>query len=154
MSANRELLDIYVERYNAGDLDGVLDLYAEDSLQNMPDGSFTGKPAIRKRLAQELSGFSDVVHTVRSFIEEGDLFADEWTFEGTHTNPVPLPNGGELAPTGKRIQVAGMEVVQVPPAMMKDFQAKTAPLLDAFLKRVPASEKPVKAFLAEVKRSS
>ena len=47
-----------------------------------------------------------------------------------------------------------MEVVQVPPAMMKDFQAKTAPLLDAFLKRVPASEKPVKAFLAEVKRSS
>jgi predicted ester cyclase len=113
MSANRELLDIYVERYNAGDLDGVLDLYAEDSVQNMPDGSFTGKPAIRKRLAQELSGFSDVVHTVRSFIEEGDLFADEWTFEGTHTNPVPLPNGGELAPTGKRIQVAGMEVVQV-----------------------------------------
>ena len=31
---------------------------------------------------------------------------------------------------------------------------RTAPLLDAFLKRVPASEKPVKAFLAEVKRSS
>ena len=113
MSANRELLDIYVERYNAGDLDGVLDLYAEDSVQNMPDGSFTGKSAIRKRLAQELSGFSDVVHTVRSFIEEGDVFADEWTFEGTHTNPFPLPNGGELAPTGKRIQVAGMEVVQV-----------------------------------------
>ena len=48
----------------------------------------------------------------------------------------------------------GMEVVQIPPAMMKDFQARTAPLLDAFLKRVPASEKPVKAFLAEVKRSA
>ena len=37
--------------------------------------------------------------------------------------------------------------------MMKDFQAKTAPLLGCFLKRVPASEKPVKAFLAEVKRA-
>jgi hypothetical protein len=42
----------------------------------------------------------------------------------------------------------------VPPAMMKDFQARTAPLLDAFLKRVPAAEKSVKAFLAEVKRAS
>jgi TRAP-type C4-dicarboxylate transport system substrate-binding protein len=52
----------------------------------------------------------------------------------------------------KRLTDGGMEVVQIPPAMMKDFQAKTAPLLDAFLKRVPASEKPVKAFLAEVKR--
>jgi hypothetical protein len=47
-----------------------------------------------------------------------------------------------------------MEVVTIPPAMMKEFQAKTAPLLDAFLKRVPASEKPVRAFLAEVKRSA
>jgi TRAP-type C4-dicarboxylate transport system substrate-binding protein len=54
----------------------------------------------------------------------------------------------------KRLTDGGMEVVKVPPAMMKDFQARTAPLLDAFLKRVPASEKPVKAFLAEVKRSS
>src|SRR5262245_27227371 len=51
-----------------------------------------------------------------------------------------------------RLKEGGMEVVAVPPAMMKDFQAKTAFLLDAFLKRVPASEKPVKAFLAEVKR--
>ena len=29
MSAYRELLDRYVERYNAGDLDGVIDLCAE-----------------------------------------------------------------------------------------------------------------------------
>ena len=48
----------------------------------------------------------------------------------------------------ERLTDGGMEVVQIPPAMMKDFQAKTAPLLDAFLKRVPASEKPVKALLS------
>ncbi|KAB2853956.1 MAG: TRAP transporter substrate-binding protein [Bauldia sp.] len=54
----------------------------------------------------------------------------------------------------KRLKEGGMEVVDIPPAMMKEFQAKTAPLLDAFLKRVPASEKPVRSFLAEVKRSS
>ena len=47
----------------------------------------------------------------------------------------------------------GMEVVQMPPAMMAEFRASTAPLFDAFLKRVPASEKPVRAFLAEVKRT-
>jgi ketosteroid isomerase-like protein len=46
MSANRELLDRYVERYNAGDLDGVMDLYAEDSIQLMPDGTFEGRSAI------------------------------------------------------------------------------------------------------------
>src|SRR5207247_8019676 len=34
----------------------------------------------------------------------------------------------------KRLTDGGMEVVQVPPAMMKDFQGKTAPLQEAFLK--------------------
>ena len=30
-------------QYNAGDLDAVMDLYAEDAVQNMPDGTFVGE---------------------------------------------------------------------------------------------------------------
>ena len=52
-------------------------------------------------------------HTVRSFVEQGDAFCDEWTFAGTHTRPLPLPDGSELPPTGKRIEIAGMELVLV-----------------------------------------
>jgi len=113
MSANRALLDVYVQRYNAGDLDGVIDLYADDAVQKMPDGSFEGREAIRERLAQELPGFTDVHHTVRSFVEQGDAFCDEWTFAGTHTRPFPLPDGSELPPTGRRIEIEGMELVLV-----------------------------------------
>lgn len=109
MSVNSDFLDLYVARYNAGDLDGVLDLYADDAVQNMPDGSFTGRSAIRERLAQELNAFSDVNHTVRSFVGHGDAFCDEWTFAGTHTSPLLLPDGRELAPTGKRVEIKGME---------------------------------------------
>jgi len=110
MSINRDLLDRYVERYNAGDLDAVIDLYAEDAVQNMPDGTFTGRGAIRERLAQELNAFTDINHTVRSFVEQGEAFCDEWTFEGTHSGPLLLPDGSELAPTGQRVQIAGMEL--------------------------------------------
>jgi steroid delta-isomerase-like uncharacterized protein len=113
MSANRKLLDRYVERYNAGDLDGVMDLYAEDAVQNMPDGTFVGRDAIRDRLAQELIAFPDVNHVVRSFVEQGGAFCDEWTFAGTHTGSLLLPDGRELAPTGKLIEVRGMEYCQV-----------------------------------------
>ncbi|MGH3083136.1 MAG: ester cyclase [Gaiellaceae bacterium] len=113
MSTNRQLLDRYVELYNAGDLDGVMDLYAEDAVQYMPDGTFEGWSAIRERLALELDGFPDVTHTVRSFVEQGDAFADEWTFVATHTRPFVLPDGTELAPTGRRVEVKGMEFVQV-----------------------------------------
>ncbi|HEY7561043.1 MAG TPA: nuclear transport factor 2 family protein [Gaiellaceae bacterium] len=113
MSANRELLDRYVERYNAGDLDAVMDLYAQDAVQIMPDGTFEGWSAVRERLAQELDGFTELDHTVRSFVEQGDTFADEWTFVGTHSGPLRLPDGRELPPTGKRVEIRGMELVQV-----------------------------------------
>ena len=114
MSANRDLLDRYVDRYNAGDLDAVIDLYADDAVQGMPDGIFEGREAIRERLAQELEAIPDVTHTVVSFIDQGDAFADEWTFVGTHTGgPLTLPNGDVLPATGKRVEVRGMEVVRV-----------------------------------------
>jgi steroid delta-isomerase-like uncharacterized protein len=113
MSANKKLLDRYVERYNAGDLDAVMDLYAEDAVQLMPDGVFEGRSTIRERLAQELSGFSEVAHRVESFVEQGDAFADEWTFVGTHTGPFALPDGTQLPPTGKRVELRGMEFVQL-----------------------------------------
>jgi steroid delta-isomerase-like uncharacterized protein len=113
MSAYSELLDDYVERYNAGDLETVMELYAEDAVQLMPEGIFQGRDAIRDRLAQELNGFTDVQWTVESFVEQGDSFADEWIFRGTHTAPFPLPDGTELPPTGKRIEIRGMEYVQM-----------------------------------------
>ena len=115
MSAYRKLLDRYVERYNAGDLDAVMDLYADDAVQGMPDGIFEGRDAIHDRLARELEAIPDVTHTVVSFIEQGDMFADEWTFVGTQTGPFLLPNGTVLPSSGKRVEVRGMEVVRVGP---------------------------------------
>jgi predicted ester cyclase len=50
---------------------------------------------------------------VTSFVEQDDAFADEWTFVGTQTGPFPLPDGTELPPTGRRVQVKGMEFVQM-----------------------------------------
>lgn len=94
---------------------GVMDLYADDAVQGMPDGIFEGRSAIRERLANELEAIPDVTHTVVSFIEQGDAFADEWTFVGTHTGPLTLPDGTVLPPTGKRVEVKGMEVVRVGP---------------------------------------
>jgi steroid delta-isomerase-like uncharacterized protein len=113
VSAYRKLLDRYVELYNASDLDGCMELYAEDAVQLMPDGIYEGRSAIRDRLARELEGFPDIDWTVESFLEDGELFADEWTFIGTHAGPLLLPDGTELPATGKRVEVRGMEFVQM-----------------------------------------
>lgn len=113
MSFNKSLLERYVERYNAGDLDACMELYAEDAVQIMHDGTFAGRSAIRERLARDLTACPDAAYTVGSFVEQGDSFADEWTFAGTHTGPFLLPDGTQLPPTGKRLEIKGMELVQV-----------------------------------------
>jgi steroid delta-isomerase-like uncharacterized protein len=113
MSANSDLLDNYVERYNAADLDACMDLYAEDAVQRMHDGTFEGKDAIRDRLARDLDAFADAKYVVDSFVGEGDKFADEWTFTGTNTGPFRLPDGSEVPATGKPVEIKGMELVEV-----------------------------------------
>jgi steroid delta-isomerase-like uncharacterized protein len=113
MGFNRSLLERYVELYNAGDLDACMELYAEDAVQRMHDGTFAGRAAIRERLARDLTACPDAAYTVGSFVEQGDSFADEWTFAGTQTGPFSLPDGTQLPPAGKRLEIKGMELVQV-----------------------------------------
>jgi predicted ester cyclase len=113
MGSNWDLLERYVQMYNAGDLDGIIGLYAEDAVQAMPDGLYEGREKIRERLALELAAFSDIDWGLTSFVEQGDTFADEWTFAGTHTGPFVLPDGTEIPPTGKRVELVGMELVKV-----------------------------------------
>jgi steroid delta-isomerase-like uncharacterized protein len=113
MSANRELLERYVELYNAGDLDACMQLYAEDAVQMMHDGIFEGRSEIQERLARDLTAFPDAAYTVASFVEQGEAFADEWTFAGTQTGPFLLPDGTQVPPTGRRVEIRGMELVQL-----------------------------------------
>jgi steroid delta-isomerase-like uncharacterized protein len=113
MDANLELLEYYVEHYNAGDLASCMALYAEDASQRMHDGVFEGVEDIRARLARDLEAFADAKYVVDSFFAAGDKFADEWTFTGTNTGPLRLPDGAVIPPTGKRVEIKGMEYVEV-----------------------------------------
>lgn len=113
MEANRALLERYVELYNAGDLEACMELYAEDAVQWMHDGLFAGVDAIQERLARDLTAFPDARYVVKSFVEDGDTFADEWTFTGTNTGPFRLPDGSEVPATGRPVEIKGMELVEV-----------------------------------------
>jgi len=113
MDKYKGLLENYVDWYKARDLDAIMDLYAEDAVQGMPEGIFEGRGTIRERLAQELAAFSDIDWGFVSYIEQDDSFADEWFFVGTHTGPFRMPDGTDLAPTGKRVELHGMELVKL-----------------------------------------
>lgn len=112
-SSHTSLLERYVELYNVRDLDGCVELFAEDAAQVSPDGTVEGRSGIRERLARQLAACPDMRLSVGSFVEQRNTFADEWAFAGTHTGPFLLPDGTELPPTGRPVEIKGMEFVRV-----------------------------------------
>jgi len=113
MSSIRDAYEQGAGFYNAGDVEGLVNLYTEDATLVTPSGTAQGRAAIREALSRDKAAFPDRTMTVDVCVEQGDTIAAEWTVVGTHTRPLVMPDGTELPPTGKRIKLKGMDLVQV-----------------------------------------
>ena len=113
MSSIRDAYEQGIGFYNAGDVEGLVSLHTEDATLVTPFGTAQGRAAIREALSRDKAAFPDRTLTLGVIVEQGDTIAAEWTVVGTHTGPLVMPDGTELPPTGKRIELKGMELVQV-----------------------------------------
>jgi steroid delta-isomerase-like uncharacterized protein len=59
------------------------------------------------------SAFPDAKGTMDASYVSGDTVIFELTWRGTQNGPLPLPNGGELPPTGKPIAMKAVMVSQI-----------------------------------------
>jgi TRAP-type C4-dicarboxylate transport system substrate-binding protein len=55
--------------------------------------------------------------------------------------------------SARRLAEGGMQLVEVPAPMMAELRKRTASMTTDFHKRVPAAEKPIKAYLVEMNRA-
>jgi predicted ester cyclase len=113
MSSIRDAYEQGIGFYNAGDVEGLVNLYTENATRVTPSGTFEGRAAIHEAASREKAAFPDRTMTVEVLVVQGDTLAAEWTFVGTHTGPLVMPDGTELPPTGKRIEFKGMELAQL-----------------------------------------
>jgi predicted ester cyclase len=103
MNALRERWDAAVVVFNAGQVEQVAEDYAEDAEWITPRETYTGRGAILERLRADLAALPDrQINTLRC-TEQGDTLVVEYQFVGTHTGPWPMPDGGQLAPTGRPV---------------------------------------------------
>jgi predicted ester cyclase len=113
VGANWELLARGVELFRARDADAYTRLYAEDAVLTMPEAVYEGRAMIRERLVHELEAFPDAARTMGGYLEQGEWFAGEFVFTGTHTGPFALPDGSTLHPTGRRVWLREMQLARV-----------------------------------------
>lgn len=113
MGATRELAERAFALYNSGDVDAFMDCYAADAVLRAPEGSFEGRAAIREFWAQQFAEFSDSQVSSDLLVEQGDTVVAEFTYTGTNTGPIAMPDGSTLPATGKRIEMKGMQLLQL-----------------------------------------
>jgi len=106
----RDAYEQAIKLYNAGDLDGFANSYTEDAALMAPP---RGLAAIREQWGRGQAAFPDRTVTEDVIIEQDDAISTEFTWAGTNTGPLVLPDGTELPSTGKRVETKGMELMRV-----------------------------------------
>jgi steroid delta-isomerase-like uncharacterized protein len=109
---NAEIARKIYELFNDHDFDSVLEHVAEGAeVELYAEGlSFRGREGFREMMAHFKAPWPDgTVEVIWQFAGE-DGVTNECVYRGTHTAPLPTPDGSEVPPTGKRIELRFCEV--------------------------------------------
>jgi steroid delta-isomerase-like uncharacterized protein len=112
------------ERFNKRDLDGVLALLTEDFvLEDVALGlRFEGPEGFEAWLTPFLSAMPDASTEVTLVVDGGDRVATEHTGRGTHTGPLPTPEG-EIPASGRPVELKFGEFFQLRDGKIAHFRA-------------------------------
>ena len=112
--ANRQLIERWVERFNVGDIDGLLAMFTEDA-NNF--GRQVGREGLRAVLVDIYTRFPDARLAVHDWIADDDRVAFRATYSGTHRGVGRLPvDGGMLIgvpPTNRAFAVLHLHVFHI-----------------------------------------
>ena len=114
MGEAREVMDRMTEAMMSQDFAALGEIYASDAVAVTPDqGEVRGREPIVQYLKQFIEAFPDLQYESLHAHESGNTAIDEGLVVGTNTQPLPMPNGDSLPPTGKQIRIRSVDVVTV-----------------------------------------
>lgn len=105
-----ELIERFVveaeQSISVGDWDTYGSFFAEDLLMVTPalPEPTRGREARLQFVQGIMVSFPDGVVEVQRYFGKGDWGCIEWLFTGTHTGPMPGPDGKEIPPTNKSVK--------------------------------------------------
>ncbi|MCF4123386.1 ester cyclase [Antribacter sp. KLBMP9083] len=114
MGQARELMDRGTRAGIAGDLDTLREIYDPDVEVTTPDaGTLRGVEAFIEWNRGFIDAFSEREYRLERSLDTEDSAIDQGVFIGTHTEPLALPDGTSIPPTGKQIQVRAVDIATV-----------------------------------------
>ncbi len=105
-NSGSELLQAFLDAFNAHDVDAIMSFFAEDCVLDMPRGPgpggrrLVGKEQVREGIETRLDGIPDIHYGDDVHWLCGDRGVSEWTIRGTQA-------------TGEAIEVRGCDLLQL-----------------------------------------
>jgi steroid delta-isomerase-like uncharacterized protein len=115
----RDVIDSYNDAWNRHDVDAIVALHAPDMVfENHTAGERAEGEQVREHIAAIFEGWPDIEFTTRRLYVRDDLVVQEWTAGSTHNREL---RRGDLvaAPSGKRIEWEGMDVIPFEDGLVK-----------------------------------
>lgn len=114
MGQARELMDRVTQAVLAGDLDTLREVYASDVVVSTPDaGTLRGIEDFLEWNRAFIDAFSDREYRSERALETPDCAIDQGDFLGTHTEPLQLPDGQTVSPTGRQVTMRSVDIATV-----------------------------------------
>jgi ketosteroid isomerase-like protein len=101
--------------YSRNDIDAVVDLADDDlDLVDVPTGqTFHGKEGARRNAEWWIRAFPDVETKLTNVVVAGEWEIAEGLGRGEHTGTITMPDGSEIPPTGRPIELRFCSVARV-----------------------------------------
>jgi steroid delta-isomerase-like uncharacterized protein len=113
MGEARRIAEEFVDAFNARDESRMRSLDRDDVTFQAPgDVRLTGPDAVTEYAMGWLRAFPDAHMSVRNSVASGGWAVQEFTFEGTHDEPLVGP-AGEIPATHRHLDGRGVQVMRV-----------------------------------------
>lgn len=113
-SIARELAEKLWDAINRRDGVALRSMYDSNAVEVGPQGALKGVDEIMADWDRQWQAFGDLQVTAGPcHLGDETTRANEWIWRGTHTGPLPLPDGSVLAPTGRQVEIHGGAFIQL-----------------------------------------
>ncbi len=122
MTDPKEYSSAWVKAFNAHDEEGLRKLVADDAVFRAPGDTYAeGRDAIIEYTMGWLNAFPDATVDMEQLIVSGTWVAALYTFEGTHTEPLPGPTG-EIPATGRQLSGRVADITRIEDGVAVDIR--------------------------------
>ena len=124
MADPRELVQLLAGAYNGHDADALARLYSPEAEAEIPGGQvFRSREALVHHSSEEWNEYPDARVDTNRIMVDGPTAVWQYTWSATNTNPLRMPSGETISPTGRTMVLPCITVLETKDGLVRSTRS-------------------------------